>query len=42
VVAGTPEDVVREKPSYTWAFLMPVLARSAPAREKKKRVEAAK
>jgi len=41
VAAGTPEDVVREKRSYTGAFLKPVLARSAPARGKKKRVEAA-
>ena len=41
VAAGTPEDIVREKRSYTGAFLKPVLARSAPARGKKKRVEAA-
>jgi excinuclease ABC subunit A len=27
VAAGTPEDVVREKRSYTGAFLAPVLAR---------------
>ena len=39
VAAGTPEDVVREKRSYTGAFLKPVLARGGPA--KKKRVEAA-
>jgi excinuclease ABC subunit A len=39
VAAGTPEDVVREKRSYTGAFLKPVLARRGPA--KKKRVEAA-
>jgi hypothetical protein len=33
---------VREKRSYTGAFLKPVLARSSPARRKKtKRVEAA-
>ena len=41
VAAGTPEDIVREKRSYTGAFLKPVLARSSPARGKKKRVEAA-
>ena len=41
VAAGTPEDIVREKRSYTGAFLKPVLARSNPARTKKKRVEAA-
>ena len=40
VAAGTPEDVVREKRSYTGAFLKPVLARRGAAR-KKKRVEAA-
>src|ERR1700735_4252098 len=40
VAAGTPEDIVREKRSYTGAFLKPVLARSNPARAKKKRVEA--
>ena len=40
VAAGTPEDIVREKRSYTGAFLKPVLARSATARDKK-RVEAA-
>ncbi len=41
VAAGTPEDIVREKRSYTGAFLKPVLARSSPARGRKKRVEAA-
>jgi len=41
VAAGTPEDIVREKRSYTGQFLKPVLARSKPARMKKKRVEAA-
>jgi excinuclease ABC subunit A len=40
VAAGTPEDIVREKRSYTGAFLKPVLARRGPA-SKKKRVEAA-
>jgi excinuclease ABC subunit A len=40
VAAGTPEDIVREKRSYTGAFLKPVLARRGPA-PKKKRVEAA-
>jgi len=39
VTAGTPEDVVREKRSYTGAFLKPVLARRPVS--KKKRVEAA-
>ena len=42
VAAGTPEDVVREKRSYTGAFLKPVLARRGGAEpRKKKRVEAA-
>jgi excinuclease ABC subunit A len=40
VAAGTPEDVVRVKRSYTGQFLAPVLARDAGAR-KKKRIEAA-
>jgi excinuclease ABC subunit A len=40
VAAGTPEDVVREKRSYTGAFLKPVLARRGVT-SKKKRVEAA-
>jgi excinuclease ABC subunit A len=39
IAAGTPEDIVREKRSYTGAFLKPVLARSSPARAKNKRVE---
>ncbi len=39
VAAGTPEDVVREKRSYTGQFLKPVLARGGVS--KKKRVEAA-
>jgi excinuclease ABC subunit A len=39
VAAGTPEDIVREKRSYTGAFLKPVLARGGIS--KKKRVEAA-
>jgi excinuclease ABC subunit A len=39
VAAGTPEDIVREKRSYTGQFLKPVLARGGQA--KKKRVEAA-
>ncbi|MGA9949546.1 MAG: excinuclease ABC subunit UvrA [Xanthobacteraceae bacterium] len=39
VAAGTPEDIVREKRSYTGAFLKPVLARGGVS--KKKRVEAA-
>ena len=41
VAAGTPEDIVREKRSYTGAFLKPVLARGSADRGKKKRVEAA-
>ena len=39
VATGTPEEVVREKRSYTGRFLTPVLARGA--RRGKKRVEAA-
>ena len=31
VASGTPEDVVREKRSYTGAFLKPVLARGSGA-----------
>ena len=41
VAAGTPEDVVREKRSYTGAFLKPVLARKGNAPKKTRRVEAA-
>jgi excinuclease ABC subunit A len=41
VAAGTPEDVVHEKRSYTGAFLKPVLARRGAEPRKKKRVEAA-
>jgi excinuclease ABC subunit A len=47
VAAGTPEDVAREKRSYTGAFLRPVLGRRAGAaaaereRRPKGRVEAA-
>ena len=45
VAAGTPEDVVKVKRSYTGKFLAPVLARravgSAAAAKGKKRVEAA-
>jgi excinuclease ABC subunit A len=40
VAAGTPEDIVKVKRSYTAAFLAPVLARSRRG-GKKKRVEAA-
>lgn len=40
VAAGTPEDIVKVKRSYTGQFLKPVLEREAPAR-KKKRIEAA-
>jgi excinuclease ABC subunit A len=39
VASGTPEDIVREKRSYTGAFLKPVLARGGGKR--RKRVEAA-
>jgi len=39
VAAGTPEDIVREKRSYTRQFLKPILARRvAPG---KRHVEAA-
>jgi excinuclease ABC subunit A len=41
VATGTPEDVVREKRSYTGAFLKPVLARRGAEPRKKKRIEAA-
>jgi excinuclease ABC subunit A len=37
VAAGTPEDVVKEKRSYTGAYLKPVLAKGGP----KRKVEAA-
>jgi excinuclease ABC subunit A len=40
VAAGPPDEIVREKRSYTGAFLKPVLARRGAA-GKKKRVEAA-
>lgn len=40
VAQGTPEDVVKEKRSYTGQFLKPVLARK-DARRGKKRIEAA-
>jgi excinuclease ABC subunit A len=40
VAAGTPEDIVKVKRSYTAEFLRPVLGREAPGR-RKKRVEAA-
>src|SRR5689334_2628007 len=39
VAAGTPEDIVKAKRSYTGQFLAPVLGRATPRR--KKRVEAA-
>ena len=43
VAAGTPEDIVREKRSYTGAFLKPVLARGGEERgwRRRKRIEAA-
>jgi excinuclease ABC subunit A len=39
IAAGTPEDIVREKRSYTGQYLKPVLARGAAKR--KRRIEAA-
>ena len=43
VAAGTPEDIVREKRSYTGAFLKPVLARGGESAggRRRKRIEAA-
>ena len=41
VAAGTPEDVAREKRSYTGAFLKGVLGRKDARAAGKKRVEAA-
>jgi excinuclease ABC subunit A len=43
VAAGTPEEIVREKRSYTGQFLKPVLARGAqsPGGRRRKRIEAA-
>jgi excinuclease ABC subunit A len=41
VAAGTPEDVAREKRSYTGAFLKPVLGRRDVGGARKKRIEAA-
>jgi excinuclease ABC subunit A len=43
VAAGTPEDVVREKRSYTGQFLKPVLARGTESAggRRRKRIEAA-
>jgi excinuclease ABC subunit A len=41
VAAGTPEDIMREKRSYTGAVLKPVLARGAGSTKRKRRVEAA-
>ena len=41
VAAGTPEDIVREKRSYTGTFLRDVLKRREPAGKAKRRVEAA-
>jgi excinuclease ABC subunit A len=43
VAAGTPEDIVREKRSYTGQFLKPVLARGAESAggRRRKRIEAA-
>jgi len=34
VAAGTPEDIVKVKRSYTGAFLKPVLARSRRSQER--------
>jgi excinuclease ABC subunit A len=41
VAAGTPEDIVQEKRSYTGQFLKPVLARGSGRDKPRKRVEAA-
>jgi excinuclease ABC subunit A len=41
VAAGTPEEIVREKRSYTGQFLKPVLAKRDAGAGKRKRVEAA-
>jgi hypothetical protein len=41
VAVGTPEDIVREKRSYTGAFLKPVLARGSGRGKPKRRIEAA-
>jgi excinuclease ABC subunit A len=41
VTAGTPEDIAREKRSYTGAFLKPVLGRRAADGKRRGRVEAA-
>ena len=41
VAAGTPEDVAKEKRSYTGAFLKPVLGRREARRGKKRSIEAA-
>jgi excinuclease ABC subunit A len=41
VAAGPPEEIVKEKRSYTGAFLKPVLGRRDVRGGKKKRIEAA-
>ena len=43
VAAGTPEDIVKAKRSYTGKFLAPVLAAvlARPGRKATKRIEAA-
>jgi excinuclease ABC subunit A len=41
VASGPPEDIVREKRSYTGAFLKRVLARGASSGKRRRRVEAA-
>jgi excinuclease ABC subunit A len=41
VAAGTPEDIAREKRSYTGAFLKPVLGRRGADGKRRGRVEAA-
>ena len=41
VASGMPQDVVREKRSYTGAFLKPVLTRGSGRGKPRKRVEAA-
>jgi excinuclease ABC subunit A len=41
VAAGTPEDIVKAKRSYTGQYLKAVLEREAPGRRKKKGMQAA-
>ncbi len=41
VAAGTPEEVVKAKRSYTGAFLVPVLERRREAKGRGRKIEAA-